>query len=68
MTLLVAESAEDLQKSNTLMKNCCDLWKININVAKTRIAIFSGGKTRNIPKFQFDETQLEVTDQYKYLV
>ena len=25
------------------------------------------GKTRNIPKFQFGETQLEVTDQYKYL-
>ena len=25
------------------------------------------GKTQTIPKFQFGETQLEVTDQYKYL-
>ena len=66
-TVLVAESAEDLQKSITLMKNYCDHWKLNINVAKTRITIFSRGKTRNIPKFQFGETQLEVTDQFKYL-
>ena len=66
-TVLVAESAEDLQKSITLMKNYCDLWKLNINVFKTKITIFSRGKTRNIPKFQCGETQLEVTDQYKYL-
>ena len=62
-TVLVAESAEDLQKSITLMKNYCDLWKLNTNVSKTKITIFSRGKTRNIPKFQFGETQLEVTDQ-----
>ena len=49
------------------MKNYCDLWKLNINVSKTKITIFSRGKTRNIPKFQFGEKQLEVTDQYKYL-
>ena len=66
-TVLVAESAEDLQKSITLMKNYCDIWKLIINVSKTKITIFSRGKTRNIPKFQFGETQLEVTDQYKYL-
>ena len=66
-TVLVAESAEDLQKSITLMKNYCDLWKLNINVSKTKITIFSRGKTRNIPKFQFGETLSEVTDQYKYL-
>ena len=36
-TVLVAESAEDLQKSITLMKNYCDLWKLNINVSKTKI-------------------------------
>ena len=66
-TVLVSKSPEDLQKSITLMKNYCDLWKLNINVYKTKITIFSRGKTRNIPKFQFGETQLEVTDQYKYL-
>ena len=49
------------------MKNYCDLWTLNINGAKTKITIFSREKTRNIPKFQFGETQLEVTDQYKYL-
>ena len=65
-TVLVAESAEDLQKSITLMRNYCDLWKLNINVSKTKITIFSRAKTRNIPKFQFGETQLEVDDQYKY--
>ena len=66
-TVLVAESAEVLQKSITLMKNYCDLWRLNINVSKTKITIFSRGKKRNTPKFQFGEIQLEVTDQYKYL-
>ena len=58
-TVLVAETAEDLQKSITLMKNYCYLWKLNINVSKTKITIFSRAKTRNISKFQFGETQLE---------
>ena len=66
-TVLVAESAEDLQKSINIMKNYCDLWKLNINVAKPKITIFSRGKTQNIPKLQFRKTQFEVTDQYKYL-
>ena len=66
-TVLVAESAEDLQTSITLMKKYCDLWKLNINIAKIKITIFSRGKIQNIPKFQFGETQLEVTDQYTYL-
>ena len=35
-TVIVAESAEDLQKSITLTKNYCDLAKLNINVTKPR--------------------------------
>ena len=35
-TVLVAESAEDLQKSITLTRNYCDLWKLKINVTKPR--------------------------------
>ena len=35
-TVIVAESAEDLQKSITLTKNYCDLTKLNINVTKPR--------------------------------
>ena len=35
-TVLVAESAEDLQKINTLTRNYCDLWKLKINVTKPR--------------------------------
>ena len=59
---MTKDRPEDLHKSITLMKNYCDLWKLNINVSKTKITIFSRGKTRKIPKFQFGETQLEVTD------
>ena len=40
------------------VKNYCDLWKLNIKVSKTKITIFLRGKTWNIPKFQFGETQL----------
>jgi len=66
-TVLLAESAEDLQKSIDLMEVYCNQWKLNINISKTKITIFSRGKIRKIPKFHFGETHLEVTDHYKYL-
>ena len=58
--MVVAESARNLYKSTTLIKNYCDLWKLDINIAKNKRT----RKTRNIPTLQFGETQLDVADQY----
>ena len=38
-TVLLAESQKDLQQSINLMERYCSMWKLNINVSKTKIAI-----------------------------
>ena len=39
--VLLAESPGDLQRSICAMREYCDLWKLNVNVAKTKVVIFS---------------------------
>ena len=65
--VLLAESPGDLQRSICAMKEYCDLWKLNVNVVKTKVVIFSRGKTRKIPKFELGENELEVVIHNKYL-
>ena len=66
-TVLLVESQEDLQQAINLMDRYCSMWKLNINVSKTKINVFSRGKIRKIPKFFFGKNELEVVGQYKYL-
>ena len=42
-TVLMSESASDLQKSLDVFAEYCDLWKLQVNIAKTRVVIFSKG-------------------------
>ena len=65
--VLLAESPGDLQRSICAMKEYCDLWKLNVNVAKTKVVIFSRGKTSTIPKFVLGENEVEVVTLNKYL-
>ena len=67
LSVLLAESPGDLQRSICAMKEYCDLWKLNVNVVKTKVVIFSRGKTRKIPKFELGENELEVVIHNKYL-
>ena len=43
------------------------MWKLNINVSKTKITVFSRGKIGAIRKFFFGKNELEVVGQYRYL-
>ena len=39
-TILIAESAEELQKSIDALEDYCKLWKLQINSQKTKVMIF----------------------------
>ena len=41
--------------------------KLFVNVAKTKVMIFSRGKVRRFPVFKFGDEVIEVTESYKYL-
>jgi hypothetical protein len=61
-TILLAESATDLQGMLDTMEEYCNTWELDINVSKTKIVIFSRGKVRNIPVFIYKEAPVEVVD------
>ena len=65
-TVLLTESPKDLQ--NNFLEEYCHLWKLKINVAKSKVTVFSRGKIRNRPEFYFCENKLDVVDHYKYTI
>ena len=61
-TVVLAECPEDLQRALDLLR----MQSLDINVRKTKVMIFSRGKIRKMPKFNFNEETVDVWD-YKYL-
>ena len=44
-TVVFAESPEELQTALDTMQSYCDTWKLQVNTSKTKVVIFSKGKT-----------------------
>ena len=66
-TTILSESIEGLQTALNEMSYYCEKWKLNINVGKSKVIVFSRGKIRNIPIFKYREKQIEVVYGFKYL-
>ena len=66
-TIVMAKSPEELQMAIDKVKEYCDTWKLQINVTKTKVVIFSRGKVRNIPNFKYGDESIEVVSDYVYL-
>lgn len=66
-TILMAESPDDLQSALNTMSNFCKLNKLEINVTKTNIMVFSKGKIRKLPIIYYNNTKLEVKHSFCYL-
>ena len=66
-TIVLAESANDLQIALDNVHEYCDLWKLSINISKTKIVIFSRGKVRKYAKFTYGKDEVQVVDDYVYL-
>ena len=66
-TVIFADSASDLQKTLSVFEKYCIDGKLNVNVTKTKVVIFSKRKfTRSINFKLFNEI-LEIKDSYVYL-
>ena len=66
-TVILAESPTELQMSLDAMQSYCNIWKLNINISKTKIVIFSRGKARKYSKFNFRNSSIDVIDNFTYL-
>ena len=66
-TVILSDSAENLQKSLDSFLKYCSEWKLQINNTKTKVVIFGAHKT-NLLSFKLGNTKLEIiVDNYKYL-
>ena len=63
-TVLFANTHQDLQHSLNKYNEYCKLWKLNINVTKTKIMYF--GRKGNYD-FYLNNEQVEIVDSFKYL-
>ena len=66
-TIILAESANELQKAMHALKEYCDKWSLRVNTQKTKIIIFSRGKVRKLPKIYYDNSELDITTDFTYL-
>ena len=66
-TIILAESSDQLQSALDAVNDYCQKWKLTVNTSKTKIVIFSRGKVRKIPIFNFRGDVLEVVDDFIYL-
>ncbi len=66
-TVIFAESPNELQNALDSLHEYCVINKLNVNTRKTKVLVFSKGKIRNIPKFTFNNSDLEVVFDYNYL-
>ena len=66
-TIILAESAADLQTALSSLHEYCVHWDLKVNISKTNVVIFSRGKVKKYPIFKIGENIVEVKPEYVYL-
>ena len=66
-TIVMADSAKELQLALDAVGSYCTQWKLKINVNKTKIIKFAKRKTPNPHIFKLNGENVEVVDDYVYL-
>ena len=70
-TIIMAETQNELQVALNAVANYCELWKLKINVNKTKIIKFAKRKPpinqRNQYNFMLNNEKVDVVDHYVYL-
>ena len=66
-TIIMAESSYELQAALNGLYHYCEIWKLNVNVSKTKVVIFSNRQPKLLPKFSLGDLNVEVISGYSYL-
>ncbi|MEW8546102.1 MAG: reverse transcriptase family protein, partial [Candidatus Thiodiazotropha sp.] len=66
-TVILSESETGLQHALNVFQNYCKEWQLTVNVDKTKVLIFSKGRPNRNYNFVFNDKQLEIVNEYKYL-
>ena len=66
-TALLAESREDLQTALDSFEQYCRMWKLTVNIEKTKIIVFGRGKIKTDLAFHLNNQNIEIVKHFKYL-
>ncbi len=67
-TVILAESAAELQASLNAMYLYCQTWKLQVNSSKTKVVIFSRSRLdTNDMSFKYDGEKLNIVTDFQYL-
>ena len=66
-TIVLAENACELQKAIDAVHDYCGMYKLTVNIKKTKIIVFSRGKVKRFPTFKYGKNTIEVVSDYIYL-
>ena len=68
-TVILAESAAELQASLNAMYLYCQTWKLQVNIFKTKVVIFSRSRLNtNDMNFKYNGESLNIVTNFQYLV
>ena len=65
-TVILSETADDLQLGLKAYEEYWTIWKLEVNIAKTKVIIFSKSKILNY-EFKYKNEVLETVTEFKYL-
>ena len=67
-TVIIAESAADLQHSLDGIYLYCTIWNLKVNITKTKVVIFSKSSYKNQgTEFTYANKPVELFESFKYL-
>lgn len=66
-TILMSDDKEKFQELLDSFTRYCNLWKLKINVSKTKVMIFGGNTRSNNATFFLDDEPVEIVREFKYL-
>ena len=63
MTLLSLQTHTNLEN----LEVYCKIWRLTVNVEKTKVMIFENRKSNKLNEFKYDGGAVKVVDSFKYL-
>ena len=66
-TIILSDDIDKLQNALTAFEEYCIMWKLQVNLSKTKIVIFGRGRMNKNCRFLLHNKIIEIIDEYKYL-
>ena len=66
-TVIFAGTYQGLQKGLENLEVYCKIWRLTVNVEKTKVMIFENRKSNKHYEFKYDGNAVKVVDSFKYL-